>query len=168
MEGDRVNTRVLTFEGFQGSVEVSTDDNCLYGRVLHIDDLITYEAESPGQLKAAFEDAIRDYRAFCEEEGKEPNKPFKGSLNIRIGPNLHEAAAKRAAQDGVSLNDFIRDAVSTHLAGPKMVQEIHHHDHKHYSVAVEETTEEYGYFNENGFVQCQEQNQRQLPNQKKH
>lgn len=157
-----MSTHTLAYEGFQGSVEVSLEDNCLYGRVLHIEDLVTYEGGSPEELNKAFEDAIRDYLAFCEEQGKAPNKPFKGSLNVRLGPELHEKAARKAASTGISLNDFIRDAVSAHLDGPAPVQEIHNHNHEHthYMVSATGIAEDYGYINDSGFVQCQEQSLR--------
>lgn len=162
MEGKNMSGHVLTCNGFQGSIEVSLEDNCLFGRLLHIDDLVTYEGETPEQLRVAFEQAIHDYLALCQEEGKEPNKPFKGSLNIRIGTELHECAAKRAALLGLSLNDLIRDAVEASLAESpaRTVQEIHHHDHKHYLVSVASSTEEFDYSNDNGFVQWQEQKTR--------
>jgi len=44
-------------------------------------------------LRASFEAAIDDYLALCEEKGIEPDKPFKGSFNVRIGSQLHRQAA---------------------------------------------------------------------------
>jgi len=153
-----MGTKVLSYEGFQGSIEVSVDDNCLYGRLLHIDDLVTYEGDTPDQLKSAFEDSVREYVALCVEEGREPNKPFKGSLNIRIGSDLHEKAAKKAAELDVSLNDFIRDALSDRLGNVPVVrtiQEIHHHEHSHYSISAG-SDQQFDYTNDNGHIQWQQ------------
>ena len=36
---------------------------------------------------------VEDYLVLCKEAGKEPQKTFKGSFNIRISPELHKAAA---------------------------------------------------------------------------
>jgi predicted HicB family RNase H-like nuclease len=47
----------------------------------------------------------------CKELGKEPNKPYKGTFNIRISPDLHKEAAFFAASRNISLNDFIKTAI---------------------------------------------------------
>jgi len=99
------------YKTYTGSIEISLEDNCLHGKILHIADLITYEAQTVDELKAAFQAATDDYIAFCAEMGKDPNKPFKGSFNVRIGQELHAKAAKRAQQIGKSLNDYIKDVI---------------------------------------------------------
>ncbi|MFM8341304.1 MAG: type II toxin-antitoxin system HicB family antitoxin [Methylomonas sp.] len=99
------------YKTYTGSIEISLEDNCLHGKILNIADLITYEAEAHDELKAAFQAATDDYIAFCAEMGKDPNKPFKGSFNVRIGQELHAKAAKRAQQIGKSLNDYIKDVI---------------------------------------------------------
>jgi len=66
----------LEYSGLQGSVEVSLEDSVLHGRVLCIDDLVTFEAQTPEGLRQAFEQQVNEYLAFCEEEGVVPDKPF--------------------------------------------------------------------------------------------
>ena len=53
----------LEYKGFQGSVEYSGDDDLLYGKVLSVEPLISYEGSTLDELKAAFEAAIDDYLA---------------------------------------------------------------------------------------------------------
>ena len=50
-----------------GSIKISLEDNCLHGKILNIADLITYEAQTVDELKAAFHSATDDYIAFCAE-----------------------------------------------------------------------------------------------------
>ena len=50
-----------------GSIKISLEDNCLHGKILNIADLITYEAQTVDELKAAFQAATDDYIAFCAE-----------------------------------------------------------------------------------------------------
>lgn len=101
----------LTYKGFQGSVEVSMEDDCLHGQILFIDDLITYEGESPAALKTAFEEAIDRYKAYCKSTGKPENKPCSGTFNIRISPELHKQATTQARQRGINLNEFVKGAI---------------------------------------------------------
>lgn len=66
---------LLEHKGYETIVHISFDDNILYGRVMFIEDLVTYEAETPQGAKQAFEDAVDDYLAFCVAHNKEPEKP---------------------------------------------------------------------------------------------
>lgn len=106
-------TGTLNHKGYTGSVEFSEEDGLLHGRLIGIRDAITYEGKDVKSLTRNFRQAIDEYLAFCEAEGKAPDKPFKGSLNIRISPELHRALATRAEQKQKSLNAVIRDALES-------------------------------------------------------
>jgi len=43
---------------------------------------------------------------------KDPFKSYKGSLNVRIGPDLHKKAAENAVMQGITLNQYIQKAIS--------------------------------------------------------
>ena len=118
----------LKYKGFLGSVEVNFDDNFLYGKLLFIDDLVTYEAETAARLKQEFEAAVDAYLETCSEIGKEPNKPFSGTFNIRIGPELHKKAATYAASNARNLNDVIKSAIEQYVDNPQQI--IHEHVHR--------------------------------------
>jgi predicted HicB family RNase H-like nuclease len=109
-------TNALVHKGYAGSTEVSLEDGCLHGRVLFIDDLITYEADTVPELQAAFKDAVDRYLAHCELIGKSPAKPCSGTFNVRVGETLHRRAAVAAAVTGQSLNDFVTKAIEAALA----------------------------------------------------
>ncbi|MCY4382506.1 MAG: type II toxin-antitoxin system HicB family antitoxin [Nitrospinae bacterium] len=66
---------VFEFKDYQGYVEYDEESEILHGKVLHVRDLITYEAETAKELKKAFQDSVNDYLETCEAEGIDPNKP---------------------------------------------------------------------------------------------
>jgi len=101
----------ILHKGYLGSVECSVEDNCLHGQILHVNDLVTYEAETPVALQSVFEETVEDYIETCVQLGKEPDRPFKGTFNVRISPELHRRAAKQASLYEESLNEFVADAV---------------------------------------------------------
>lgn len=107
--------QVLEYNGFIGSIEISLEDNVLFGSLLYINDLITYEGKDIQELRQAFEEAVDDYILFCEECEKEPEKPFKGSFNVRIAPELHKAAVYEAQRRGKKLNQFVGEAIKREL-----------------------------------------------------
>ena len=103
---------VLEFRNYQGSIEYDEESETLHGKVLHVRDLITYEAETAKGLKKAFHDSVNDYLETCEAEGIEPDKPYSGSFNVRPGVALHEQLARMAAIRGRSINALVKEALS--------------------------------------------------------
>lgn len=102
---------VFQYKEYLASVHFNAADEVLYGKILGIDDLISFEGTSVKELKKAFHDAVDDYIETCKQLGKEPNKTYKGSFNIRIGTELHREAAIFAVMNNISLNDLIKSCV---------------------------------------------------------
>ena len=107
----------LRYKDYQGSV--AYEDGTLVIQILHIDDFISTECHSAAEAEKAFETLVDDYLATCAEVGKEPNRPFKGSFNVRVSPDLHRRAAMAAADDGVSLNAWVERAMADALQPAK-------------------------------------------------
>ena len=132
MQGDDLMSNLLKHKGFHGSIEVSTEEDCLHGKIMYIDDLVTYEAQDVGSLKAAFIESVEDYVETCKELGMEPKRPCSGVFNVRISPELHREAVIYADLNEMKLNEVVRLAIeekvrSTH--GRPVV--VHHHTHVH-------------------------------------
>jgi len=94
----------MTYRGYTASLEFDPDDNILVGRVLDIDDIISFHGESVEAFRAAFCESVDDYVLACEKMGQVPEKPASGRLMLRVDPLVHAAALKAAAHDGQSLN----------------------------------------------------------------
>jgi predicted HicB family RNase H-like nuclease len=103
---------MLRHKGYFGSIHFNQEDLVFYGKIEFIRALVSYEGKDADSFQAAFQEAVEDYLATCAAQGKEPEKPFKGSFNVRIPPDLHERVAIAAVQHGVSLNRFVADALS--------------------------------------------------------
>ena len=126
--------KTLSYKGFIGSIEASFVDNCLFGKIEFIKDTITFEGETLIELKEAFEDAVDEYLELCKEIGKEPEKPFKGSFNVRLGSELHKEAAVIAKTKGKTLNEFVCDSIKEAIQNESSPNiHIHHHNHVQYN-----------------------------------
>lgn len=101
----------LEYKGYTGSIEYDQDDNLLYGKVLGIQGLISYEGKTGQELENDFQEAIDVYLADCKAAGKTPEKPFKGSFNVRISASLHQRAALLAREAKMSLNNFVAESI---------------------------------------------------------
>jgi len=114
---------IVTYRGYQGSV--TYEDGALIIRVLHIRDFVSDECESATEVEKAFQELVEEYLADCAKLGKEPDRPFKGSFNVRVEPELHRQAAMKAAEGGCSLNDFVASAIREHVKRAEAVQKSH-------------------------------------------
>ena len=102
---------MMEYKGYYGSVHFDEDESIFYGKVEFVKALISYEATDAKKFKKSFEEAVDDYLAMCEEDGKEPEKPFKGSFNVRVAPELHRKAILAAEREGISLNKFVAKVI---------------------------------------------------------
>lgn len=105
-----MKNELLQHKGYLGSYKISVEDDLFHGKVEFIKDLVTYEAKDAKGLKKAFVRAVEDYLNTCKQMGVEPQKPFKGSLNIRIGEDLHRKIAL-SLKEGESINSFIKNSL---------------------------------------------------------
>jgi len=102
---------IVEYKGYYTYLHFSSEDEVFYGKLLDIDDLVNFEGASVRELKRAFHEAVDDYLETCKELGKEPNKTYKGTFNVRLTTDLHRQAALYAAMHNISLNDFVRTAI---------------------------------------------------------
>lgn len=62
----------LSYRGCTARVQFDPHDHILVGHVLHIDEPITFHAESLAEFTAAFHEAIDDYLAATRDGGAKP------------------------------------------------------------------------------------------------
>ena len=101
----------MQYKGYTGSVEFSEEDGCLFGKVLGVRSLISYEGESVAELKQDFQESVDEYLEFCAEHNIAPEKSYKGTFNVRVSPEIHRDAAICAAEKGLTLNSFVAEAL---------------------------------------------------------
>ncbi len=106
---------VLEYKGYWAKVEFDADSMILHGKIEGINDLVTFESPSADEIEIEFRSAVDDYLSLCAEVGKEPDKAYKGTFNVRIEPELHKQLAIRAMKDGVTLNAAVESAIRDSL-----------------------------------------------------
>ena len=107
---------VLTYKGFIGTVYFSADDKVFYGKIEGINDLITFEGGNEEEHEEAFKYMVEEHIKDCKKEGIPAEKSYKGSLNVRLSPELHKKISQMALLKGVSLNKFINETLRKGLS----------------------------------------------------
>jgi predicted HicB family RNase H-like nuclease len=110
---------MMTYKGYHGSVHYSDEDQVFHGKIEFVRSLVSYEGTNVKSLRRAFEEAVDDYFELCEKENKKPELPFKGSFNVRTGPDLHRRAMLCAKSKGMNLNSIMTDALEKYLSNNK-------------------------------------------------
>ena len=103
---------ILEYKGYYTKIEFSTEDKVLFGKIEGIKDLVNFESETTDGIEKEFRLAVDDYLEFCKSVGKNPDKVYKGTFNVRISPELHKKLALLALKDNRSLNAEIEKALS--------------------------------------------------------
>ncbi|MEQ1600215.1 MAG: type II toxin-antitoxin system HicB family antitoxin [Methylophilaceae bacterium] len=120
----------LEYKGYFGTVEYSSEDQLLFGKIQFVDSLLAYDGQTVEEIQSAFQETVDSYLVFCAEAGKTPEKSFNGSFNIRVGTLLHKKAAKKAFSLGLTLNEFTVKALESAVkdVDEKIVKHIHTHE----------------------------------------
>lgn len=101
---------ILKYKGYEGTAELDARRGVCYGRILLINDLVTYVSSAVPGLQNEFEAAVDDYLGTCKTLGREPKLALKGQFNVRVSPELQRNLTIRAVDEGVSLNDVVKRA----------------------------------------------------------
>ncbi len=102
---------MLKHKGYIGHIEFDDEAEIFYGEVINTRDVITFQGSSVKELKQEFINSVEDYLAFCAQRGEKPEKPFSGRFNLRLDPELHREAYTCAKQAGMSLNNWVANAI---------------------------------------------------------
>lgn len=108
-------SKFLEHKGYAGSVQYSPEDEVFHGKLEGIRDLVTYEATDVVSLKRNFEEAVEDYLKTCQKKNRDPQVPYKGSFNVRVGSDLHKRAAVLAFESHKNLNTIVSEALKHYL-----------------------------------------------------
>ena len=84
---------MMEYKGYVAAIEFDDSVGRLYGRIVNsrAHPIATFEATDMDGIRREFERSIDEYLASCREDDIEPKKPFSGTLNLRLGSDLHQS-----------------------------------------------------------------------------
>ena len=108
---------MMEYKGYIGKVEIDDEVGILYGEVINVRDVITFEGSSVDEVQLAFRESVDDYLEFCAERGESPEKPFSGKFVLRLPEELHRKAYIQAKLKDKSLNSWVAEVLRSVLEG---------------------------------------------------
>ncbi len=106
---------ILEHKGFKAKIEYSADDNVFFGRLIGIDDIVSFHGETVKELKKAFKESVDFHIEVCEKIGQRTKRQYSGKVMLRLPNHLHEKIAEAAAAAGKSINEWGKDVLETAL-----------------------------------------------------
>ena len=107
---------MMEYKGYHAKVEYSAEDNAFVGQVFGIADTLVFDGQSIEELETMFHAAIDDYLEQCRELGREPDREYRGTFNVRVPVELHRAAVLAAESRDISLNQLVTEALRRYVA----------------------------------------------------
>lgn len=107
---------IMEYKGYWAEIQYSDDDECFFGIIEGLKNTsISFEGITVKELKKDFKEAIEYYLDNCKQNNEEPEKQCRGSLNVRLGVELHNKAKMKSIEKNISINELIKEAVSLYL-----------------------------------------------------
>ena len=101
----------LVYKGYTAKIEFDPEEQELVGEIEGIGDLVVFSSKKCDEIKSIFHESVDSYLESCKIAGKDPDKAYTGSFNIRIDPSEHRELDRLAKKEDSTLNAEIVSAV---------------------------------------------------------
>ena len=108
-------TNLLEIEGFQATVQYDSEIEMFRGEFIGLSGGADFYATDLKGLRREGKASLVTYLKMCSEKGIAPRRSYSGKFNVRLSAELHEAIATEAASQGKSLNQWVRDTLSSEI-----------------------------------------------------
>lgn len=101
----------MTIGGHRAVIQFDPDIGMFRGAFLGLNGGADFYADSVERLVSEGETSLRVFLEMCAEKGIDPVKHYSGKFQVRVPEAIHARAVTAAAAKGVSLNQFVQDAI---------------------------------------------------------
>lgn len=102
----------IDIEGNKAVLSFDPDIGLFRGEFLGLNGGADFYAASVDELHAEGHKSLQVFMEICAEKGLEPKRNFSGRFNVRLEPNIHEAAVIAAAAEDKSLNEWVAETIA--------------------------------------------------------
>ena len=102
----------MNCQGYLARIDFDPEIGSFHGRVLNLNDVVNFYGKSVADLKREFEKSLDVYLEVCKENGRDPDKPYSGTFNVRVSPEDHRAISGAAVIAGTSMNRWVSETLA--------------------------------------------------------
>ncbi len=98
-------------------IEWSEEDNAYLCKCLEFPSLSTH-GDSTEEALRVMKEVVNESIEWLQEDGEPVPEPFglrkyKGNLTLRVSPNTHRSLTIRAAEESISINQYITNLIES-------------------------------------------------------
>jgi len=101
----------VKYKGYTAVLKADEERGILFGQVLGLRDVITFQAETVSQAIKEFHISVDTYLELCRSRQQSPEKPYSGNFMVRVNPELHRQIAILAQVRSVSINALVASLI---------------------------------------------------------
>lgn len=101
----------MKYKDYTAIITYDDRDHLFHGHLENTYDDVFFEGTSTEELEQAFQEAVDDYLAYCQETQRPPTKPCSGQVRVRLDPGLHRRIQLAAKRQGLSVSRFIGETL---------------------------------------------------------
>jgi predicted HicB family RNase H-like nuclease len=102
----------IEINGHKAVVAFDPEINLLRGEFTGLNGGADFYAATVDELHKEGKISLKVFLEGCREKGIEPRRNFSGRFNVRLEPDVHEAAVMAAAAEDMSLNEWVAEAIA--------------------------------------------------------
>jgi predicted HicB family RNase H-like nuclease len=102
----------IEINGHKAVVAFDPEINLFRGEFIGLNGGADFYAATVDELHKEGKISLKVFMDGCRERGIEPRRTFSGRFNVRLEPDVHEAAVIAAAAEDMSLNEWVAEAIA--------------------------------------------------------
>jgi predicted HicB family RNase H-like nuclease len=103
---------MIEIDGYSAIITFDPDIELFRGEFTGLNGGADFYATDVAGLREEGKKSLSIFMEMCREKGIEPKRHYSGKFNVRLSPELHEAAVAAASADQKSLNEWIAEAIA--------------------------------------------------------
>ena len=104
---------IIEIDGHKAAVSLDPEIGLLRGEFLGLNGGADFYADNIGDLRKEGSTSLKVFLEVCAERGISPFREFSGRFNLRLDPEIHEAAVVAAMAANKSLNEWVADVIES-------------------------------------------------------
>src|SRR5690606_22429180 len=102
---------IMIINGYRAAIQFDPEIEMFRGEFTGLNGGADFYADSVAALRKEGEISLKVFLEECERRGLDPRKAYSGKFQVRLPPEVHGIAAEMARIRGMSLNQFVAEAI---------------------------------------------------------
>ena len=103
---------MMDYKGYFADVEYDDSVKEFSGCTVNMSDVLSFAGKTVEELERAFRETVDAYLDWCKSDGVDPDRPYKGSISLRVSPEVHRDLDIVAKRMGLSVNKLLQNTIA--------------------------------------------------------